>query len=265
MRDFNNTITLRGGRKRFIRLGHKGHKVRVLGPDSRKDEALRDMLAKAAETLRRLGEDRVLSSDVAYIIQAYYKARRMSKENGGTAVINSRERWGVVFYAISKASSLRNRPIPEKQIIDVIREIDPSVDEDTLKSMKWRVSRRVSEFGIINKLVRAQNTPMARSGVRNSVARVKTFILSITRAMNLDMKVALAASKFVETAVKDGKTLEGRRPEAVAAAAVYLMARIAGNDWITQQAVAREAMVKEANIRKTFKYLLKDYVIIVFI
>ncbi|MCE4609078.1 MAG: hypothetical protein GSR72_01210 [Desulfurococcales archaeon] len=60
------------------------------------------------------------------------------------------------------------------------------------------------------------------------------------------------------------KPLPGKKPEAIAAAAVYLTARLMNFD-VSQKEVADIVWIKESNVRKAFRFLIEDLTIMVYL
>ncbi|MEB3773469.1 MAG: hypothetical protein GSR86_00905, partial [Desulfurococcales archaeon] len=68
---------------------------------------------------------------------------------------------------------------------------------------------------------------------------------------------------FVRTVVENNKSLIGKRPEIIAAASVYLVARLYGYENVTQKVVAEIVGAKESNVRKIYRFLMDNTVVMV--
>ncbi len=230
----------------------------------RSERSLVDMITKALILLEQLEIHNVrnIKDVVGQMIHAYYENRkRRGEEARKTVVINEKERWAVAVAAVKKAIRKYNLAIAENEIYEKVLEFKPDFKPEELKNHEWRVLRRMSEYGI--DIPSTPSGSIGPRGSRRAVERVNKYVTRLLVNLGLPIRLQVPAMKFLEIALRHGKSLSGRKPEAVAAALVYLIARIHGYDHITQRVVAEEFKLSEANVRKAFRYLLEDMVIVV--
>ncbi|MGC9071232.1 MAG: hypothetical protein ACP5HK_00830, partial [Acidilobus sp.] len=71
------------------------------------------------------------------------------------------------------------------------------------------------------------------------------------------------AVEFIRKSLEaPGKTPYGKKPEALAAAAVYLVARLNGYE-VSQTDVAEVVNLKESTVRKLYRFLMDGMVVVV--
>ena len=81
--------------------------------------------------------------------------------------------------------------------------------------------------------------------------------------LELEREVYKLALEFVKASLSSGKNLYGKKPETIAAAAVYLAARLYGHENVNQSSIARVVKIKESNVRKLYRYLMDGVVVLV--
>jgi transcription initiation factor TFIIIB Brf1 subunit/transcription initiation factor TFIIB len=163
---------------------------------------------------------------------------------------------------------IANVPVPLNDIIDTVLAADYRRHiqnaEALLKGM-WNIKKELTSAGIIPRIRRSYLSQLRHSRQARLVERVNSFIKSIVSNLDVDQAtknaVARVASELIRISVKNGKSLYGKMPEALAAASIYIVARLLDVD-ITQKDVAKLAGVSETNIRKAFRFLLENQAII---
>lgn len=158
----------------------------------------------------------------------------------------------IVGAAIKEALNLHGYSLPLTRILDAL---------GISKSELWKGTRKLSESGVLSRLWGA-NYALGGGRLARHIDLTKNFIVKATGDLHLPMEVALLASEIIDKIVEMGKSLEGRRPEALAGAAVYLAARLHGHR-VSQRDVAKVLSVMESTIRKQFRFVLSDLVIVV--
>jgi len=158
----------------------------------------------------------------------------------------------LVAAAVKEAMDLHGYTMPISRILDAF---------NITKSDLWRGTRALSEAGVLGSLW-SVNYRMGRGRLSRHIEMTKNFIIKAVGDLHLPMEVAMLANDIIDKIVEMGKGLEGRRPEALAGAAVYLAARLYGYR-VSQREVARVLSVMESTIRKQFRFILSDLVIIV--
>ncbi len=211
-----------------------------------------------------------------WIIQAYYRNRkREGEENNRNIIMPEREKWAVAMVALKKALETFNQPLSEKELLRATAAASGRYSEEELRSQMWRVLKRINEYGITKEAFRSRVIAIQSITSRTSadtyslrvLKRINSFIDRLVRELGLDMQVGRMALKFVRAYLESGNgrsSLYGRKPEFIAAAAVYFAARILDYN-ITQKQVADVFHLSEANVRKTLRLLLSDRVVVVFL
>ncbi|MCE4601479.1 MAG: hypothetical protein F7C38_08015 [Desulfurococcales archaeon] len=195
------------------------------------------------------------------IIKRYLEMRRAEGEMANkTTIINSREKLALVIAAVRKALALHNLPVGESELYEAAANEAPEARSPSFKRYVWKIMTKINSYGIVPPVHYSYSSI---SGVQNRLKRIDRYIIRLLDELDLPMTLRLPANKFLETVMKTGKSLYGRKPEAIAAAVVYLIARLHGFEHVTQKTVANVYKLSEANVRKTFRYLLEDTVIIV--
>jgi len=266
-------IDTRGvARRDRIRLRGSGRSIgsrrRLLyAPQERSDKALNDMLTWLRLVAYELELDSMTLETAAILVREYYSMRREEgRRDNRNTVFTAREKWAVVYVALSKARELHNKTVTDGEIEEALAKVmlrygfqDEKTAIDTVQSAKWIVMRNFARYGVLRKLKFIQYSPTPRI-----VVRVRTHVNDLVQKLNMSPRVANSAIKFFMIQYESGKSFVGRKPEAVAAALVYIFGRLYNYD-VTQRDVAQAARIKEANVRKTMKHLLNGSVIVVFI
>ena len=167
---------------------------------------------------------------------------------------SSQEVNALVAYAVLKAMELHDLAIERSRILSYLG----FEDND---SRIWNVMMNEN----VQFCVRRFNASLARRRKYDPLSRVDPFIVKLVHQLKLDMKVIEIARLFVLKSLESGKTLHGKRPESVAAASVYLAAKIYGYDHVNQATVAKALGLKESNVRKTYRYLISGVRMVVLI
>ncbi len=217
-----------GARVRGIR------EARVL----KKDRALVDMLMRLEAAVEALGIPSTAHETAGKIIRYYMTKRRP---------IGDKEKNAIVAAALHRAIVVHNLGIPMGVITDAL-----GVDTGEV----WEAAKKLNETGAME----LARIPFQRNRPLN---RVATYISMIVNKLNLPPIVYTTSLEFIKAVMENKKTLVGKRPEIIAAASVYLVARLYGYENITQKTVAEVVRVKESNVRKIYRYLIDDMVVLV--
>jgi transcription initiation factor TFIIB len=194
------------------------------------------------ETSYILGIPKEVQETAGMILHMYFDVKRAKPSRAPQ----------IVAAAIKEALNLHGYSLPLTRILEAL---------GISKSELWKGTRELSESGVLSRLWSA-NYALGRGRLARHIDLTKNFIVKATGDLHLPMGVALLASEIIDKIVEMGKGLEGRRPEAIAGAAVYLAARLHGYR-VSQRDVARVLSVMESTIRKQFRFILSDLVIVV--
>jgi len=255
---------LRARKRKFGSLSRARllRKKRYKAPVGRRDVPLIDafMLMHRIVGGLNLPRSQSILEIAGTIVRKYFEERRRRGEEANkTTIISSRERAAVVIAALKKAISLHNLPIGENELYEAASVEIPEANTPEFRNYVWKIMMRMNEFGIYS--VPRGRAPV--SGIKARLARIEGYVVRLLIELGLPPSLRVPTMKFLEAVARTGKSLWGRRPEAVAAAAVYLIARLNGYEHVTQKLVASVYNLSEANVRKTFRYLIEDIVIIV--
>ncbi|MEB3780056.1 MAG: transcription initiation factor IIB family protein [Desulfurococcales archaeon] len=204
------------------------------------EKPLVDLLVRLNNAAKLLGvPDGIVETAAGMLTEYHRKAKNLG---------SSRDRDALVAAALSKAVELYNWGLPQSRILELL-----GVSE----AMVWSAKKRLYEAG-------ALSLYKYRPAGDRLLARVQVFAEMITRQLGLDMKVYRLAMEFVKASLRETrKNLYGKKPETVAAAAVYLAARLLGHEDINQAKIAETVGIKESNVRKLYRYLIDNMVILV--
>lgn len=229
---------------------------------TRRERALIESLSLMHRIIKNLNIPSSSSSikEVAgKIIRQYLEERRAEGRRASKAtIVNSKEKLAVAVAAIRKALVIHNLPVSESELYEAASSEDQEAKSPEFKNYVWKIMKRMNDYGVV-----PAYHMYGKPTVNSRLMRIDRYIGRLLSDLALPPTLRRPALRFLETAVKSGKSLWGRKPEAVAAAAVYLVARLNGYENITQKKVASVYKLSEANVRKTFRYLIEDLVMIV--
>jgi len=264
---------------RYRRLTGRYERVRMLRSSvKRSDRPIIDMLMKSQELARAVGiNQRHVIETAGWVIHKYYAARRKEGEaQKRPIVINEREKWAVAVVALKKAIQAYNLPTAENELYQALAELTDPQTAENVKNYSWKILVKMNNYGIKVKPnrpgMRPSMLPAGRRGNgrislenQRALTRITPYVRRLVQELGLPPYLAEKAVKFVQSVVSahPGKSLSGRKPEAIAAAAVYFIARIFDYNEITQARVAEVFGLSEANVRKALRYLLRDVVVLV--
>ncbi len=158
----------------------------------------------------------------------------------------------IVGAAIKAAVQLHMYSIPQAKILEAL---------GITKTHLWRGIRELNDSGVLGRIW-SMNYVAGKGRLSTHIDMMRSFVIKATGDLKLPHEVARLALRILDKVVEMGKGVEGRRPEALAGAAVYLAARLYGYR-VSQRDVARTLSVMESTIRKQFRFILSDLVIIV--
>jgi len=197
-------------------------------------------------SMSRMEGRRITNKELAYLVAAVLE---YIIEFSGLSTNHSE----VIEAVLSARSSL----VSHKELVDNI----------------WNVKKRLNKYGIRMQLqVRLSSKSTygkTRGGARLcSVGRralniVNSHAGNVVNDANLARKTRVLSEYILISSVRNGKTLHGKSAEAIAAALLYITARLVNVD-VSQKQLARMLNISETNVRKAFKFLIEDQVILVF-
>jgi len=240
----------------------------------RSDRPLIDMLVKSQDLARAVGiSSKRVIDNVGWIIHKYYESRRREgEEKKRPIVINEREKWAVAVVALKKVIQAHNFPIAENELYNALAELTDQQTAESVRNYAWKVLVKMNSYGIKAGSLNVRSFGGLTPGNgkismenRRAITRIAPYVQRLVKELGLPPYIAEKAIGFVRSVVRThpGKSLSGRKPEAIAAAAVYFVARIYDYDEITQARVAEVFNLSEANVRKALRYLLRDIVVVV--
>ncbi len=200
------------------------------------------ILQYANEVASKLELPKSAREDVGFILQKY-----LAKEK----VNGDRERRCLVAAAILKVIERYNLDIAQNEVLELLE-----VDQICV----WEAKNKLHEKGILADFVK---TIYSKGGQERLMCRVETYVMKLISELKLGDEIRRSAMEFVKAAQRNGKNLYGKKPETIAAAAVYLTARLYGYDNVNQDIVARVVKIKGSNVRKLYRYLMDGMVVLV--
>ncbi len=274
-------INAQFGRKRGKRP--KGISSRILNKQLRRglvqskaDKRLVMAHSEAHYAIRHFEQlNKTAEKIIFQIIKDYFYKKKKEGQ-----IVQPKEAKILVAAAVMIAVELINLPIPKNEILEYFRTrlgYRPEVSKN-LEHEIWVMMKKISDYGIKRNIMKVLSEDYNR---RNSISRrsrqferVKTFVRYIVSELILREKypgmtqhVASQTIKLLD-AILNGpetrymKALPGKKPEAIAAAGVYLTARLL-NFEVSQKEVAEIVAIKESNVRKAFRFLIENLTILV--
>ncbi|PMP60200.1 MAG: hypothetical protein C0201_03350 [Caldisphaera sp.] len=166
-----------------------------------------------------------------------------------------KDKSAIVAAAFSKVVEIYNLNISQSEIEEYF-----NIDNNKL----WEGKKKLNELGIFEKYLK--NQEMIRATYQRTsdryIDRVLSYVNRIISDLNLPQDLAIESIRFVRESISSGKTLYGKRPEAIAAASVYLISRLNNYD-ISQKEIANSVSIKESTVRKLYKFLITNMAVIV--
>ncbi|MCE4624359.1 MAG: hypothetical protein F7C35_00640 [Desulfurococcales archaeon] len=232
-----------------------------LGKNERKLKWAIDMTKHVLARLE-LGSHRGVTNTAYHLVYSYIE----HKQKKGRKISN-KEIMALVTAAVLEAIRLENVPIPRRLVVDTVLGLDfhtSPPDAEMLMRRTRTVLENMFAFGIMRRVLETHREYMG--GQHHMLKRTLMFIRSLVSKLDLppeDKKaVEKGAMMLVEKSVKNGKSLSGKYPEAIAAASIYIVARLLSFE-INQKDIAKLAMISETNVRKAFRFLVEDQAIVV--
>ena len=214
----------------------------------RRDVPLVTALRVLREAAGSLGLSASVTETAAMILSRFMEGRRGYGGFSGPEPL--------VAAALLKACEIHNVAVARGEVLEAL-----GIDEGKL----WTATRLLSESGALKPL----RAVLTRNGRR--LERTYQFVDRIVGELGLPGEVAELARKVVEASLRAErrpglrKDLHGKKPEAVAAAAVYLAARLLGREDVTQRAIGEVVRLRESMVRKHYRYLMDGIVILVYV
>ncbi len=220
---------------------------------------LRSKISKAHPLLR--GEaPKVSVFEIAKRAASHFELSESAKQALGTilqAYVNSakgpigRDANKVVAAALRKVVQMYNIAISQSEIEEFF-----DINDNDL----WEGLRKLYDSGALSP---AEGLVDTSGGAKRLLERSSTYINRITSTLNLPPIIGQQALEFIRKSLEvTWKTPYGKRPEAIAAASVYLVARLHGYE-VSQSDVAKVVGIKESTVRKLYRFLMDGMVVLV--
>jgi len=209
---------------------------------SKRDVGKVALLQLANEASAKLELPRAAREDLGYILQLYTSREKVSGDL---------ERRCLVAAAILKVVEKHNLSISQNEVLELL-EVD--------QACVWNAKNKLHEKGVLTEF---SKRIYGQGGQERLLNRVETYVLKLVSELGLSDEVRRDAMEFIRATQRNGKNLYGKRPETIAAAAVYLVARLHGYENINQSVVAKVVKIKESNVRKLYRYLMDGMVVLV--
>jgi len=231
---------LRGSRRVRVRIKYR-HSPGA--PVTKTEKTLIGLLTRLEEAARVLGFPPSAHQTAAMILKCFNSKLERAPSDG--------EAKAMIAYALVKAAQLHSLAIERGRILS-------SMDLSENDSRYWSVmsNQRIREC------IAHYNRKLATRRRRDPLREISPFVARLVRQLKLDEDVGRDAMAFLAKNLEAGKTFHGKKPESLAAAAVYLVAKLYGYD-INQATVAQALGLKESNVRKTYRQLIAGMKIIV--
>lgn len=200
------------------------------------------VLQYANDIASKLELPKAAREDLGFILQRFLAREKVNGD---------RERRCLVAAAALKVIERHNLDIAQNEVLELL-EVD--------STCVWEAKNKLHEKGVLAEFAK---TIYSRGGQERLLSRVETYVAKIVSELKLEDEVRREAIEFIKTAQKNGKNLYGKRPETIAAAAVYLVARLYGRDDVNQNVVAKIVKIRESNVRKLYRYLMDSMVVLV--
>ncbi len=210
---------------------------------SRRDIHKVSVLQLANNVASKLGLPDIAREDLGLILQSY-----LSKER----VTGNKDMRSLVAAALLKVIEKHNMDIAQSEVLELL---------DVGSEDVWNAKIKLHEKGVLDTY--NKRIYDAQDGVRRLLSRVETYVTRLVSELNLDNEVRRDSMDFIKATLKAGKNLYGKRPETIAAAAVYLVARLHGYENVNQNVIAEKLKIKESNVRKLYRYLMDGMVVLV--
>ncbi|MCE4603794.1 MAG: transcription initiation factor IIB family protein [Aeropyrum sp.] len=165
-----------------------------------------------------------------------------------------------VAAAVVKAVEVHGIPISRGEICRALGVSESAVQKAALI---------LSDTHIVRMLTRKSIKNAKSKGTSVKLERIDEFINRLVTNLDLGYDVKKLAMEFVRTSLRaEGypgrKNFDGKKSAALAAAAVYLAARLLGHD-LSQKKVAKVLELRESNIRKHYRFLMDNVAIVVYV
>ena len=213
---------------------------------------------QADEIARRLGIGGAALQTVGAIINCFAEHHR------DRAPSESMRR-SLIAMAFLKAVELHSIARSREEVINVVAEyFGEEARKGEIYSGVWHVKSKLAKYKCFKQFT-MQIAKMRKEG--GDIDRVMSFVVRAVRELGIPNDVAndiiVGARRFLIVAKNEGrKTLHGKSPESIAAALTYLFARLYGYE-VNQSRVAKAMRLKDNNVRKAYKNIIGDMVIIV--
>ncbi len=205
-----------------------------------------DFHRRLEEAVSVLGLPREIHETAALMVRWYLEARALSGRRGERHARPEE----IIAAAINQAAMLHQYSLEHSKIQQALGV--PSL---------WRGTRELNRYGVVERMWRRFYGQGIGKRSRH-IDLTKNFITAAVGSLQLPFEVATLAMEIIDKVISMGKGVEGRKPEALAGAAVYLAAHLY-NFKVPQSRIAKVLSVKESAIRKQFRFILANLVILV--
>ncbi|MCE4607491.1 MAG: transcription initiation factor IIB family protein [Caldisphaeraceae archaeon] len=225
--------------KRFLRIKNMRHAI------NREERPQIQLFTMANRASSIFDLPRAARATLAEMLHKY-----IEKSNGSVG----KDKSAVVAAALSKVVEIYNLNISQSEIEEFF-----GIDNNKI----WVGKKRLNNLGILDAYKKMTLLRGSYStGKDRQLERVLSYINRIVYDLGLSDFIIEQSIAFIRESTTINKTLYGKRPEAVAAAAVYLIARL-NNREISQKDVAKSVGIKESTVRKLYKFLITNMAIVV--
>ncbi|GAB6147881.1 transcription initiation factor IIB family protein [Stetteria hydrogenophila] len=165
----------------------------------------------------------------------------------------------LVAVALIKAFELHQIPVSQEEVKEAL---GLEGEEDKLL---WKARRLLNERKALRSLPEPARPRDFEAGIgcASLLPRVNMFIHRAVMKLRLPLELKERISMLLVDLLKAGnKSLCGHKPEAVAAAAVYIGARLYGFE-VSQKSVAKALGIRDTALRKQQKFLLNGTVLLI--
>lgn len=168
----------------------------------------------------------------------------------------------LVAMALIKALEVHQIPMSSEEVRRAL-----GLEGDQYNRYLWKALKLISErVNLARKdvdLAATQSRGRPSVGCANLLPRVDAFIHRGVVKLNLPIWLEERAARLLRDLLEvDGKSLCGHKPEAVAAAAVYIASRLYGFE-VNQKSVAKALGIRDTTLRKQQKFLLSGVVLLI--
>lgn len=166
----------------------------------------------------------------------------------------------LVAMALIKALEIHQIPMSSEEVRRAL-----GLEGDQYNKYLWKALKIINEKNGLRGLMTSKRPNEKRSniGCASLLPRIDTFIHRAVVRLNLPTWLEERASRLLRDVLEvGGKSLCGHKPEAVAAAIVYIASRLYGFE-VNQKSVAKALGIRDTTLRKQQKFLVNGVVLLI--